>query len=285
MTESRYPGLEQANGEHRDGFAARYTSGYGYDSGEQPAVGGAATTSYDPAATQYSSPPEAYSRAADDAPGYDSEASPTVAGYEGYDLTKIGGTATYGSPTAAGSAATGVESPGADQTGTTSYGSSTVTSAAGSTYRVGRDGSVKKLGVDTQTGLPPVPPSSVPRSPTSPSSRTPRRARLQLKHIDPWSMMKFSLVMSVALFLVWMIAVGVLYGVLSGMGVFDKVNSLYDQVHGGNLLSGSFVLGSAAVIGAINIVLMTALATVGAFVYNLCSELVGGIEVTLAERD
>jgi hypothetical protein len=67
--------------------------------------------------------------------------------------------------------------------------------------------------------------------------------------------------------------------------VFDKVNSLYDQVHGGSLLSGSFVLGSAAVVGAVNIVLMTALATVGAFVYNLCSDLVGGVELTLSERD
>jgi transmembrane protein DUF3566 len=45
------------------------------------------------------------------------------------------------------------------------------------------------------------------------------------------------------------------------------------------------VLGSAAVVGAINIVLFTALATVGAFVYNLCSDLVGGIELTLSERD
>jgi hypothetical protein len=38
-------------------------------------------------------------------------------------------------------------------------------------------------------------------------------------------------------------------------------------------------------VGAVNIVLMTALATIGAFVYNICSDLVGGIEVTLAERD
>ena len=45
------------------------------------------------------------------------------------------------------------------------------------------------------------------------------------------------------------------------------------------------MLGSATVVGAVNIVLFTALATIGAFVYNICADLVGGIEVTLAERD
>src|SRR5262249_54643465 len=120
---------------------------------------------------------------------------------------------------------------------------------------------------------------------STPSRSGPRRARLQLKHIDPWTTMKFSLVMSVALFVVWMIAIGLLYGVLAGLGVWDKINSLYDQVAGGSLISATFVLGSAAVIGAINIVLFTAMATIGAFVYSLCSDLVGGIELTLSERD
>ena len=42
---------------------------------------------------------------------------------------------------------------------------------------------------------------------------------------------------------------------------------------------------AAAVIGAINIILLTALGTVSTFIYNLCSDLVGGLEVTLSERD
>lgn len=120
------------------------------------------------------------------------------------------------------------------------------------------------------------------------SGRPPRRARLLVRHIDPWSTLKFSFVLSVAMFFVWLVAVGVLYGVLDGMGVFDQINKLYDEVSGsggGRLFSPGLVLGSATVVGAINIVLFTALATIGAFVYNICSDLVGGIEVTLAERD
>ena len=45
--------------------------------------------------------------------------------------------------------------------------------------------------------------------------RGPRRARLQLRHIDTWSALKISLVLSIALFFIWMVAVGVLYGVLN----------------------------------------------------------------------
>jgi hypothetical protein len=118
--------------------------------------------------------------------------------------------------------------------------------------------------------------------------RPARRARLLVRHIDPWSTLKFSLVLAVALFFVWLVAVGVLYGVLDGMGVFDKINGLYDELAGNSgqrIITPGLVLGTATLIGAVNIVLMTALATIGSFVYNICSDLVGGIEITLAERD
>lgn len=115
----------------------------------------------------------------------------------------------------------------------------------------------------------------------------PRRARLSLRHIDPWSTLKFTLVLSVALFVVWMVAVGVLYGVLSGMGVWDKINSTVNEVNGSNgkTVTPQIVLGIAGVIGGVSIVLFTALATIGSFIYNLCADMVGGLEVTLAERD
>jgi len=130
------------------------------------------------------------------------------------------------------------------------------------------------------------------RGPSKPSGRGPRRARLQLRHIDTWSALKISLVLSIALFFIWMVAVGVLYGVLSALGVFDTLNELFGQLGsasgsavGDDVVTPGVVFGGAAVIGAINIVLMTALCTVGTFIYNLCSDLVGGLELTLSERD
>jgi hypothetical protein len=131
------------------------------------------------------------------------------------------------------------------------------------------------------------------RGPAKAGGRGPRRARLQLRHIDTWSALKISLVLSIALFFIWMVAVGVLYGVLSALGVFDTLNDLFGQlgsasgsdVGGGDVVTPGVVFGGAAVIGAINIVLLTALCTVGTFIYNLCSDLVGGLELTLSERD
>jgi hypothetical protein len=130
------------------------------------------------------------------------------------------------------------------------------------------------------------------QAPAKAGGRGPRRARLQLRHVDIWSAFKISLVLSIALFFIWMVAVGVLYGVLSNLGVFDTLNDLFGQLGtasgaevGGDLVTAGVIFSGAAVIGAINIVLMTALGTVATFIYNLCADLVGGLELTLSERD
>ncbi len=123
-------------------------------------------------------------------------------------------------------------------------------------------------------------------------ARVPRRTSLQLQQLDPWSVLKISLVLSVAGFLAWMVAVGVLYGALGGMGVWDQLNGTYSDLTsvnnpdgGTELISGGRVFGVALIIGLVNIVLMTALATVGSLIYNIATDLVGGIEVTLSEPD
>ena len=122
-------------------------------------------------------------------------------------------------------------------------------------------------------------------------NRPPRQAALQLKRLDPWSMLKLGLVLAVVLFFVWLVAVGVLYGVLDGMGVWDRLNGTYADLVSGEaeasepLISAGRVFGLAAVVGAINSLLFAVAVTIGAFVYNVSADLVGGIEVTLSERD
>ncbi|HTM86520.1 MAG TPA: DUF3566 domain-containing protein [Mycobacterium sp.] len=120
----------------------------------------------------------------------------------------------------------------------------------------------------------------------------PLRASVQLRRIDPWTTLKASLILSVALFFVWMIAVAFLYLMLGAMGVWSKLNSnVGDLLHqtnvggGGDIISASTIFGGATLIGLVNIVLLTAMAAIGAFVYNLTADLVGGVEVTLADRD
>jgi hypothetical protein len=131
---------------------------------------------------------------------------------------------------------------------------------------------------------------------TGAAARGPRRARLNLKRIDPWSVMKFSFAVSVVLFIVVVVATSVLYLALDAMGVWTEVNnSLKELVSasggtdgsatGGFRITAWGVIGTSMLIGAVNVVLFTALATLGAFIYNVCADLVGGVELTLAERD
>jgi hypothetical protein len=101
--------------------------------------------------------------------------------------------------------------------------------------------------------------------------------------------MKFSLLVALVLWVVWVVAASMLYALVSAMGVFDKVDQTIQQFTGtGNVTSvinARAVIEVAGVIGLVNGVLFAALATLGAFIYNLCADLVGGIEVTLAEGD
>jgi Transmembrane domain of unknown function (DUF3566) len=136
-----------------------------------------------------------------------------------------------------------------------------------------------------------IPPASPPSTQVRPA-RIPRRTSLQLHRLEPWSVLKLSLVLSIAGFLAWMVAVGVLYGALAGMGVWEQLNGTYSDLTsasnpagGTELISGGRVFGVALVVGLVNIVLMTALATVGSLIYNIATDLVGGIEVTLSEPD
>jgi hypothetical protein len=124
------------------------------------------------------------------------------------------------------------------------------------------------------------------------SSKGPIRASMQIRRVDPWTVLKVALVLSSALFFVWMIAVAFLYLVLGGMGVWSKLNSNVGDLltssggsAGGELVSSGTIFGGAALIGLVNIVVLTAMATIGAFIYNLTTDLVGGVEVTLADRD
>ncbi|HCU91446.1 MAG TPA: hypothetical protein DHU96_01265 [Actinobacteria bacterium] len=139
-------------------------------------------------------------------------------------------------------------------------------------------------------------PAARPRGAAKPGGQaTPaRRANLVVARFEPWSVMKFSFLMSLVAWVVLFVAVAVLYYVLSGIGVFAAIQKTLESVTssqgsaGVNLskwTSASRILGYTMLIGAVNIVLITALTTVGAVIYNLVTHLGGGIEVTLRETD
>ena len=143
-----------------------------------------------------------------------------------------------------------------------------------------------------------------PSTPTSPpaaaasgaaSGKAPRRTRkaqLRLVQIDAWSVMKTSFLLSIALGIVLVVAVAIIWSVLGAAGVWDSINSIVQQAVGNDssqpfdiqeYAGTSRVLGFTMIVAVLDVILITAIATLGAFLYNLSAALLGGIEVTLAE--
>ncbi|MFI9245638.1 DUF3566 domain-containing protein [Streptomyces sp. NPDC053086] len=132
-----------------------------------------------------------------------------------------------------------------------------------------------------------------PRTGVRTAPRT-RKARLRVAKADPWSVMKVSFLLSIALGICTIVASAVLWMVMDAMGVFSTVGGTISEATGSNeangfdlqaFLSLPHVLMFTTIIAVIDVVLATALATLGAFIYNLSAGFVGGIELTLAEDE
>jgi hypothetical protein len=121
-----------------------------------------------------------------------------------------------------------------------------------------------------------------------------RKARLRLSHVDPWSVMKTAFLLSIAFGIVTVVAVAVVWSVLGAAGVWDSMNKTVSDVIGGdsantfdvqNYVGTSRVMGFTMIVAVVDVVLITAITTLGAFLYNLAAALLGGVEVTLAEDE
>jgi Transmembrane domain of unknown function (DUF3566) len=165
---------------------------------------------------------------------------------------------------------------------------SAVQSAAGST------GSSTKAGSASDPATTSSATASRPTAKKSTRPRGPRRARLRLVHLDPWSVMKTAFLLSIAIGIVTVVSVFVVWSVLGAAGVWDSINKTVADVIGGdqaqtfdveNYVGMSRVLGFTMIVSVVDVVLITAIATLGAFLYNLAAALLGGIEVTLAEDE
>jgi hypothetical protein len=132
-------------------------------------------------------------------------------------------------------------------------------------------------------------PQPVPTAQMRPAG--PRRARLMVTRLDPWSVMKTAFMLSVSLSIVIVMALALLWWTLDVTGVFAAIARTVDDLAGTSSTSFDFeslvgfnrVMGIAFVLAAIEIVLVSALSTLFAFLYNLSVGLTGGLEVTLSE--
>jgi hypothetical protein len=140
-------------------------------------------------------------------------------------------------------------------------------------------------------------PSQTPRRAPSGSAARPapgagRRVKLMVSRVDPFSVMKVGFLVSVAMGIAMVVMTGVMWGLLSAMGVFDSVNELAGQIIGDgsgetfdvmDFLGFGRVLSLSIVLAVVDVFLLTAIATLGAFLYNIVASLVGGVHMTLTD--
>jgi len=101
--------------------------------------------------------------------------------------------------------------------------------------------------------------------------------------------MKLAFLLSVAIGIATVVAAATLWTVLDGMGVFTRVNGMLTEIIGSSEFSlfdyvgFGRIVSLATVVAVVNVVLLTAISTLGAFLYNIASSLVGGLRLTLTD--
>lgn len=125
-----------------------------------------------------------------------------------------------------------------------------------------------------------------------PAPRGGRRVRLMVSRVDPFSVMKVGFLVSVAMGIAFVVMTAVLWMLMGAMGVFDTVNELAGQILGEgsgtefdimDFVGFGRILSLSIIVAVIDVVLMTAIVTLGAFLYNIVASLVGGIHLTLTD--
>lgn len=113
-----------------------------------------------------------------------------------------------------------------------------------------------------------------------------------VSRVDPFSVMKVGFLVSVAMGIALVVMTGVMWALFSAMGVFDSVNDLAGQIIGDgsgqefdvmDFLGFGRVMALSIVVAVVDVFLLTAVATLGAFLYNIVASLVGGVHMTLTD--
>ena len=120
-------------------------------------------------------------------------------------------------------------------------------------------------------------PESAPRS---------RQARVVVRKLGPWSVLKISFLFYLCVMVVIVGAMMILYGTLGAIGALDSLTRLIRDLFADQRfqINGGWLFTRGVAIGLAMVVLWTLINVFVVFLYNLLSDVVGGIEVTLSER-
>ncbi|MCA1832820.1 MAG: DUF3566 domain-containing protein [Actinomycetota bacterium] len=142
-----------------------------------------------------------------------------------------------------------------------------------------------------QEGGAPAPPGGrqgLAPGPTVAASSYPRgwrRARLVIRKVDPWSVLRFSLLFYFCLLLIVLLGSAIIFAILKAFGVVANVEQLFASLEIKVKISGGAIFKWLFLVGVLGTIVWTAVSVFAAFLYNLIADVVGGIEVSVSEKD
>jgi hypothetical protein len=113
-----------------------------------------------------------------------------------------------------------------------------------------------------------------------------RRVTRVVRHVDPWSVFKIAIVANIVLYLIVLTAGVLLWNVAYATGTVDNVERFFEsfgwssfEFNGGEIYHNAWIGGLFVVIG------LTGLAVLLATLFNLITDLVGGMRFTVLEEE
>ena len=112
------------------------------------------------------------------------------------------------------------------------------------------------------------------------------RVRVVVRRVEPWSVLKFSLLFYFCVMLIFLFGMGILYGVLGAAGALDSLGRLIGSLFGNEnfRINGGWIFTWLFILGIIGVVAWSLINVCLAFLYNLVSDIVGGVQITLDDR-
>jgi hypothetical protein len=120
--------------------------------------------------------------------------------------------------------------------------------------------------------------------PPAPRRRVLRRQAV-VRRIDPWSVLKLSLIFYFFLLLVGMLGFAVIWGIISRLGGIDQALALLEALNFQVQLNMGNIARALFLVGVLQVILLSGVNVFLAFLYNLVADLLGGLKITLAEEE
>lgn len=135
------------------------------------------------------------------------------------------------------------------------------------------------------TSTAPAPETRRAAQPEGRAARRVRRTRLVVRKIDPWSVLKFSLVFYACVMLILLFATAVIFAVMKVLGVIENIEQLFRSLEFDVTISGGAIFKWGILLGILGTIVSTAVTVLMAFLYNLIADVVGGVEISVSEPE